>query len=297
VLTIVDLGIAVMFGETPSFTQTPTLSFGATQASPQKARRQEEKQSCIPVTVRMVDTGVKNSSMDGGEVRIHGEETSMVVLVGQVESLVRQAASMEFTLNDSSGRIKARHFFPNSEPRPELERLQSGSYVSVVANVRTAPTLHLGVQFMTIVETADEISYHMIESAHAALKLQKHSMEPLTPAPKRPVASPQFDSQPPVWSPTATPPKVSNQSVSTVIPVPMIVTPSKGKMEGDALKNAILEYLRKEGPNVGEAGVGVTAVAAGLEPTPLADIKGCLGVLVEDGDVYTTLDDDHFLTV
>lgn len=287
-----------MFGETPSFTQTQTLSFGATQPSPQKARRQEEKQSCIPVTVRMVDTGVKNSSMDGGEVRIHGEETSMVVLVGMVESLVKQAASMEFTLNDSSGRIKARHFFPNSEPRPELERLQSGSYVSVVASVRTAPTLHLGVQFMTIVETADEISYHMIESAHAALKLQKPTMDPLTPAAKRPVASPQFDSQPPTWSPTAmSPPKESNQSVSTVIPVPMNVTPSKGKMEGDALKNAIIEYLRKEGPNVGEAGVGVAALAAGLEPTPLADIKGCLTALVEDGDVYTTLDDDHFLTV
>merc|ERR1712166_92807 len=110
---------------------------------------------------------------DGGELRIHGEEPSMLVLVGQVESLVKQAASMEFTLNDSTGRIKARHFFPNSEPRPELERLESGSYVSVVASVRTAPTLHLGVQFITIVQSADEISYHMIESAHAALKLQK----------------------------------------------------------------------------------------------------------------------------
>jgi len=286
-----------MFGETPSFTQTQTLNFGASQGpSPQKARRQEEKQSCIPVTVRMVDAATKN--MDGGEVRVHGEETSMVVLVGMVESLVKGAASIEFTLNDASGRIKARHFFPNSEPRPELERLASGSYVSVVASVRTAPTIHLGVQFITIVQSADEISYHMIESAHAALKLQKPTTDPLTPAAKRPVASPQFDSHPPTWSPTAmSPPKESNQSGSNVTPVPMNVTPSKGKMEGDALKNAIIEYLRKEGPNVGEAGVGVAAVAAGLEPTPLADIKGCLTALVEDGDVYTTLDDDHFLTV
>jgi len=293
-----------MFG-TQSFTQTPTLNFGATQGggSPQKAKRQEEKQSCVPVTVRMVDTAVKTSTMDGGELRIHGEETSMVVLVGMVENLVKQAASLEFSLNDASGRIKARHFFPNSEPRPELEKLESGCYISVVASVRTAPTLHLGVQFMNIVSSADEISYHMIESAHAALKLQKPSaVDPLTPAAKRPVASPQFDAQPPTWSPNAqlsmSPPKEANQAVSSVTPVPMIVTtPSKIKMEGDALKNAVIEYLRKEGPAVGEAGVSVSAVAAGLEPTSLADVKGCLAALVEDGDVYTTLDDDHFLTV
>jgi len=55
--------------------------------------------------------------------------------------------------------------------------------------------------------------------------------------------------------------------------------------------------LRKEGPATGELGVELAKVGAGLEATPLGDVKGCLTQLLEDGDVYTTLDDDHFLTI
>lgn len=223
----------------------------------------------------------------------------MLVLVGQVESLVKQAASLEFTLNDSTGRVKARHFFPNQEARPEFDKLESGSYVSVVANLRTAPTVHLGVQFMTVVQSPDEISYHMIESAHAAVKLQQNIKDPATPAAKRPVASPQtVGSQGPTWSPDVamSPPKEIKETVN-VVPVPLSFASAKVKLEGDALKNAVIELLRKEGPATGELGVELAKVFAGLEATPSADVKGCVTQLLDDGDVYTTVDDDHFLTI
>merc|ERR1712127_999187 len=268
-----------------------------TQASPQKTKRQEEKQTCIAVTARIIESASKN--MEGGAILIHGEEPSMVLLVGQVESLVKQAASLEFTLNDSTGRVKARHFFPNQEARPEFDKLQSGSYVSVVANVRTAPTVHLGVQFMSLVQSADEISYHMIEAGHAAVKLQQTSKDPATPAAKRPVASPMtVGSQGPSWSPDVamSPAKEVKEAVN-VVPVPVSFDSSKIKLAGDELKTAILDLLRKEGPATGELGVDVAKVGAGLEATPLADIKGCMSQLLDDGDVYTTLDDDHFLTI
>merc|ERR1711865_640450 len=284
----------------------PAFSLGASQgaydagtqnATPQKTKRQEEKQSCIPVTARIIETAVQN--MEGSEPRIHGEEPSMLVLVGQVESLVKQAASLEFTLNDATGRVKARHFFPNQEARPEFDKLQNGSYVSVVANVRTAPTVHLGVQFMTLVQSADEISYHMIEAAHAAVKLQQTTKDPATPAAKRPVASPMtVGSQGPSWSPDVamSPAKEVKETVN-VVPVSMSFEASKIKLVGDQLKTAILDLLRKEGPATGELGVDLAKVGAGLEATPLADIKGCLTGLLDEGDVYTTIDDDHFLTV
>jgi len=284
----------------------PAFSLGAPQSqydagtqnsSPQKTKRQEEKQSCVPVTARIIETAIKN--MDGGELRIHGEEPSMLVLVGQVESLVKQAASLEFTLNDSTGRVKARHFFPNQEARPEFDKLESGCYVSVVANLRTAPAVHLGVQFMTIVQSPDEISYHMIEAAHAAVKLQQTIKDPATPAAKRPVASPQTaGSQGPTWSPDVamSPPKEVKESIN-VVPVPLSFASGKVKLQGEELKNAVIELLRKEGPATGELGVELAKVGAGLEATPLGDVKGCLTQLLEDGDVYTTLDDDHFLTI
>jgi len=287
-----------MFG-TPAFTlgTQGTYDAGTQNASPQKAKRQEEKQSCVPVTARIIETAIKNQ--EGMELRIHGEEPSMLVLVGQVESLVKQAASLEFTLNDSTGRVKARHFFPNQEARPEFDKLESGSYVSVVANLRTAPTVHLGVQFMSLVQSPDEISYHMIESAHAAMKLQQNIKDPSTPAAKRPVASPQtVGSQGPTWSPDVamSPPKEIKETVN-VVPVPLSFSSAKVKLEGEALKNAVIELLRKEGPATGELGVELAKVYAGLEATPSADVKGCVTQLLDDGDVYTTVDDDHFLTI
>lgn len=285
---------------------TPTFSLGNTQgvydsgiptSSPQKAKRQEDKQTCVAVTARIIEFASKN--MEGGTIQIHGEEPSMVLLVGQVESLIKQAASLEFTLNDSTGRVKARHFFPNQEARPEFDKLESGSYVSVIANVRTAPTVHLGVQFMSLVQSADEISYHMIEAAHHAVKLQQTSKDPSTPAAKRPVASPMtVGSQGPSWSPdVAMSPAKEVKETITVAPVPMSFTAAKVKLAGDELKTAIVELLRKEGPASGEIGVGLAQVGAGLEATPLDDVKQCLANLLDEGDVYTTIDDDHFLTV
>jgi hypothetical protein len=288
-----------MFG-TPAFTLGATqggYDAGTQSSSPQKAKRQEEKQTCVPITARIIESAIKN--MEGGELRIHGEEPSMVLLVGQVESLVKQAASLEFTLNDSTGRVKARHFFPNQEARPELDKMESGCYVSVVANVRTAPTVHLGVQFMTIVQSADEISYHMIEAAHATVKLQQAPKDPATPAAKRPVASPMTaGSQGPSFSPDVamSPAKEVKETVN-IAPAPMSLASAKVKLAGDELKNAIIELLRKEGPASGDVGVSLAQVGAILEATPSADIKGCLANLLDEGDVFTTIDDDHFQTV
>merc|ERR1719203_2680173 len=86
--------------------------------------------------------------------------------------MARQAASVEVTLNDATGRIKGRWFL--ADPKDgELDRIAPGSYVSVFGEVRTAPVQHLALKGMRPVASADEVSYHMIEAAHAALRLQK----------------------------------------------------------------------------------------------------------------------------
>ena len=53
-------------------------------------------------------------------------------------------------VNDGTGRIKARHDF--TEIQPELENVDAGQYVTLVANVRTASAPHLGVQFIAPID-------------------------------------------------------------------------------------------------------------------------------------------------
>merc|ERR1712217_216801 len=70
-------------------------------------------------------------------------------------------------------------------PPKSLEEITIGRYISAFGNMRTAPAPHFVVTGMRVIGSADEISYHMIESAHAALKLQRGVTDPATPPPKK----------------------------------------------------------------------------------------------------------------
>ena len=74
-----------------------------------------------------------------------------------------------------------------------LEKLASGRYVSLVGGIRSSPTTHFAATCMRLVSSTDEVSYHMIEAVHAALKLRQGpaleaaagglaAMEDVTPA-------------------------------------------------------------------------------------------------------------------
>merc|ERR1711908_156748 len=96
-------------------------------------------------------------------------------------------------LNDSTKRIKVRQYLTDSNPN--TNNIMAGFYVSVVGNVRTSPEAHISAQFVAAADSPDQVSYHMIESVHAMLKLTRKT-EPMTPAPKRPIATPQVAAPP-----------------------------------------------------------------------------------------------------
>jgi len=281
---------ATMFGESQSFSQTLSFGFGnSTQSSPQKKTRQEgDKQSCLPVTAKMVCDAIENSS--GGDVHIHGEEVSMVLMVGVVESLVKQTATIEFILNDATRRIKVRQYVTDSNPCADA--ILPGVYVSVVGNVRTAPEPHLSAQFVSAVDSPDQVSYHMIESVHAMLKLTRKT-EPMTPAPKRPVATPQTLTRPPIPTSMAVDSLSPQKEMKIDVPLPVV---SGGKLTGDALRSSLLAYLREQGSSHPE-GIKLEVVSKSLEPTSASDVKLCLEMLVSEGEVFNTIDDAHFSTL
>merc|ERR1711870_204219 len=106
----------------------------------------------------------------------------------------------------------------------ELVELTSGQYVSMFGNVRTAPTVHFVATGMRIVTCADEICYHMIESAHAALKLQNGMTSTTAVSPKKQM------------------PMAANADAPRAPPQEIVVTtPNKtAALEGPALRNFIL---------------------------------------------------------
>jgi len=92
---------------------------------------------------------------------------------------------LEASLNDASGRIKARHYITD-DTRKWADLVTPGSYVSVIGNVRTSPEVHFAIQMLKPVNSADDVSFHAIEVAHAALKLLKGKGSRAEPKPNGP---------------------------------------------------------------------------------------------------------------
>lgn len=268
-----------MFSET--FSQTLAMGFGS-QASPQKAARTEEKCTCLPVTTKILTDAV--TQMQGDELRIHGQELYMVLLVGTVESLVKQAASVEFVLNDSAGCVKVRQYFTDAAASASADKLVVGQRLSVVGSVRVAPELHVSAQFVNCMESDQDIRHHMVESIHAALKLRNTN--------ESEVATPQKVVRPTPALVSATP-AFAAAPASPVKPSVDAVMSSAGTGE-QTLRGAVLAMLHKVVENA--EGLSVSAIAQGLAPAKEEAVRSCLEALVDAGEAFNTIDDHHFNT-
>merc|ERR1712194_505470 len=103
---------------------------------------------------------------------------------------------------------------------------------------------------MRLVSSANEISYHMIESAYATLKLQKGLVQPTTPVPKR-----NLQENDTMMATDITPVKVAEPSTMAATITPSAwsiqetaapVAASKVRLEGAGLRNAVLAFIRSE---------------------------------------------------
>jgi len=244
-----------------------------------KKGRQEDRQTCLPVTVRAIEQAVERRADTGGELQFHGTEPGMLLLVGLVESLTRQTASIELSLNDATGRIRARHYVSDRQSA-DLAGLEPGRYVSLFGAVRTAPEVHFAAAGMSLVRSVDEVSYHMIEAAYAALRLQRGSAEAVTPALKSHSAADAGLSPAKTDKPVAAP----DAGFSTASSLPL---------SGSGLRKAILRFIQQEGEGKPE-GVSLPSVCKHIDSTPADEVSAGLEKLVEAGEIFTTIDDGHF---
>eukprot|EP00440_Ansanella_granifera_P034153 gb/GFBE01037052.1/.p1 GENE.gb/GFBE01037052.1/~~gb/GFBE01037052.1/.p1 ORF type:complete len:267 (+),score=72.89 gb/GFBE01037052.1/:1-801(+) len=255
------------------------FSMGLTQGEGQEAKKQrvEEKSSCLAVTIRAIENAIAQSAGDGGEFKIYGEEPGMLVLVAAVDEVSKHPNTMELMLNDGTGRLKARYFITDASNTSAMDAIAPGMYVSVFGGVRTAPMNHFAVTGIRPVQSADEVSYHTIEVAHTYLKCQKGHPEPFTPSPKKssPLAAVE----------------------ATTGAVEAKLTPSKAEEAapvGEQLKAALTEFLQKESPARGDVGVPIAEICKKYVSNTEEQVRSMLTQLVEGGDVFTTIDDNHF---
>merc|ERR1719336_2266765 len=71
------------------------------------------------------------------------------------------------------------------------------------------------------------------------------------------------------------------------------VAAPKVRLEGTGLRNAILAFIRSEGEGRAE-GIALATISVHVDPTPTSEVRNALEQLVAEGEIFTTLDDDHF---
>jgi len=263
-------------GYSPSQADAPMDS---TQGSPQKGQPSGDSNALVPVTIHMLEKAAA-SQAPGGDLRVDGREANMMVVVGAIEELNRQQASMEFALNDSTGRMKARFFFPSDL---KLDSVQNGSYVSAVGVLKTQPSLHFSLVALHPVHSPDQISYHMIEVAHASLRSKGKMATKVT--------STQQDAPATVPRPLVSTMGSAPQSMATAAPMSAPVAPVA---EGP-LRERVAAFLRTQAAN--PEGVAIAALSTHFNTAASEAVRAAINELLDDGSAYTTIDDDHFAAV
>jgi len=254
-----------------------------TQEAPNRAAA-EQNQTLLPVTVKMVDSAVAAGGSDESELRIDGKTVHTVLIVGCVTELVKQQTAVEFHLNDATGKMRARYYF-QQEMQETIDKVENGVYVSMVGIVKMKPAPHVSVLTMRPVQSPDEISYHEIYVAYSSLKSKKKKSTSGESA----FAKVDMVSSPP-----------RNEAVvqTVVTPMrrnePMMATPPKN--EGP-LKDRISKFLAEPDQQQNQEGVSMNKLCQSFSDSKAEDVKASITELLDEGMIYSTIDDSHFMAV
>merc|ERR1712070_104014 len=162
----------------------------------------------------------------------------------------------------------------------------AGRYVSVVGSLRKSPTPHVSAMTLQPVASADEISYHMIEVAHAALRLRN----PSKPNGGLGLGLGGANTITPVKPDVPVPPSTAQAPAGEG----MLQTPPKKD-----LRASVVDALQQVRDSGSEEGLSVSALIARLTPAAGASdkVRDVLAQLVDEGEAFTTIDDDHFAMI
>jgi hypothetical protein len=274
-----------MFGTTLAFggysQSQPDVPMDSTQSSPQKGQASGES-VLMPVTIHMLEKAVATQA-HGGDFKVDGRPANMLTIVAAVEELNRQQTSMEFVLNDSTGRMKARFFFPADL---KVDPIENGSYVSVTGILKTQPATHFSVISLHPVHSADQISYHAIEVVYSSMRSKGKLSSSKGPTKAQEFSAPAHQGVAATPRPLA---RTSSQAAD-----PLVARAAPAAVESGSLRDQVAAFLSsKDNPE----GVSFGELSAHFSKAASEAIRAAVTELLDDGTAYTTIDDDHFASV
>ncbi|KAG2157200.1 replication protein A subunit RPA32 [Suillus clintonianus] len=250
--------------------------YGSASGSPGgTGRKTEIAHSLRPLTVLQLLNATQAHS--DAEWMLDETELGQVTVVGHVVSIQSQATNNLYWVDDGTGRIEARHWIDSSieESGTGSSAIAEGSYVRVSGTLKMfGSKRYVNATHIRPVKSPHELYFHLLEAMTVTLTWAKG-------APPRP-----------------------GQNPSTTLPQGQVAGSSAYAAQSNApaannnqyshlpkLEYAIITFLQSQPTN--EEGVHVGAVARAVGGNAVT-ISNALDKLMDDGLVFTTIDDSHF---
>jgi replication factor A2 len=245
--------------------------FGSSQQSAQKPRRSYDEQTLIPITLHMALQASPDPSGDGSLILEDGRKLSTVKVVGAVRSVEDASTNVLYQLEDGTGLMDVKQWLDDNDCTAIQEIRQKTKeeniYIKVTGQIKDYEGKKMLVaSSVRPLTTANELTHHMLQVVHSAEK------------------SKRADS---IVSPGAI---MNNNGVGFGGGAVPVAQTTSG---GNSLKERVLNFIKTSDDGT-DAGCHIDQCVKGISDAPEAEIRKTMEQLAEDGDVYSTISEDHF---
>ncbi|KAF8350645.1 replication protein A subunit RPA32 [Amanita rubescens] len=242
-------------------------------ASPGGGRRSETSHSLRPVTVAQLVRATQPHA--DAEWTIEGSEVGQVTLVAHIISIQVQATNRIIGLDDGTGRVEARCWV-DSTADDETEKwagIEENTYARVTGGLKSfGNKRYINALHIRPIKDPHEVYYHMVEAINASLVLERGA--------------------PPAPGQENTTRSGANRDTSAYTAQSYS---NAGGMEQynqlPPLQRSIIKFIIDN--TKGDEGVHVAAILRALN-TDRSKVDAAIEKLLDEGHIFTTLDDSHF---
>ena len=240
----------------------------------------KNRQSLIPVTIKQLKNALAVANGENG-FTLDGRDLHQVTVVGLIMHADEQQTNLQYQIDDGTDTIMVKKWTDADAPDDEAERralCKEGAYVRVIGQLRSFNHAKNIVAYsIEPITDFNEYTFHFLEVVHTHLRHTKGAV----PGAAAVGAAAGVYGAP-----------VAPGMVRGAAPVPGAPA---ARAPGASLQDLVLKFFQSKGA-ASDAGCTVLEAAQALASNGVqeAQVRSIVQELVDDGHLYSTIDDDHF---
>lgn len=254
-------------------------------------KRVGDKASLIPLSVKQVLQAAAEES--DSSIHLEGAEIHTVKLMGSLHATQVSSTNVVFMLSDGHHSIECKQYIDRESGSEQIKvaSMKEGAMIRVIGSPRDYDgKRHLLVFECSEVEDFNELTHHMLDVVynhlqrtgainHPAIKAGGNAAQQNTPAGK----AGSFSNQ------------QHFQGVGGMPAGGAGLRASAGQADGSDLSNQVLQLFQKYGQN-SQHGAALTDIVNYLPPgsRDMQQVMRVVQTLCNEGQLYTTIDDNHY---